>query len=233
MNDQQLDLFTLPTPSMPVLDVSRCEARTISYQTAANMVEKYHYAHRVPSIVIAIGMYVDDVLAGCITYGVPPNRNMLACCGEQFIPRALELNRLFIHDWAGRNSESWLIGQSFKLLRNERPSYVLLISYADLQHKHMGTVYQATNWIYSGVGDPGGGGMVDIDGKQHHKKHLYNLFGTADLKHIRALGHKVERTNRAKKNRYIYFLGSKKQRKELRAALKWPVLPYPKNGATR
>ena len=29
------------------------------------------------------------------------------------------------------------------------------------------------------------------------------------------------------KNRYVYFLGSKMKRKELKAKLRWPILPYP------
>jgi len=30
------------------------------------------------------------------------------------------------------------------------------------------------------------------------------------------------------KNRYVYFLGSKMKRKELRSKLRWPILSYPK-----
>ena len=39
----QLPLLKFGTPSMPQLETSRCVARPINYQTAANMVEKYHY----------------------------------------------------------------------------------------------------------------------------------------------------------------------------------------------
>ena len=227
----QSRLFTLPTPVMPILDVSRCEARVINYETAARMVETYHYAHRVPSIVVAVGMYVDDVLAGCCTFGIPINRNMLACCGEDHIPHGLELNRLFVHDWAGRNSESWLIARGFDAVQRDIRDVRFLVSYADEQHSHIGTIYQATNWLYTGTGNPGGGGLVLIDGEPRHKKSLFDVYGTADILTLEAAGHTIERTNRAPKHRYVYFLGSRRQRKALRKALKWPVLPYPKGAS--
>jgi len=223
----QLSLFTLPTPTMERLDPSRCEARPINYETAANMVETYHYAHRVPSIVVSIGMYVDDVLAGCITYGIPPNRNVLACCGEEYIPNALELNRLFIHDWAGRNSESWLIGQSFSMLRNNWPDRHILVSYADPIQDHAGYIYRATNWLYTGTGGATPSEVI-VNGRKISEKHLYNLYGTHKRDALIKIGLTIEEVPVEGKHRYVYFLGSKKQRKELRAALRWPVLPYPK-----
>jgi len=217
----QLDLIQFETPSMPKLDVSRCYARLINYETAANMVKKYHYAHRVPSIVVSIGMYVDDVLAGCITYGIPPVPNVQRCCGEQYRKNTLELNRLFIHDWAGYNSESWLIGQSFRLLRQEWSNYFILVSYADTGEGHEGYIYRATNWLYTGTSEPN----IDIrlpDAK-YHPRTTQHKGGSALVR--KAGGVEVKRTL---KRRYIYFLGSKSQCKKLRRALRWPVLPYPK-----
>jgi hypothetical protein len=185
------------------------------------MVETYHYAHRVPSIVLAVGIYVDGTLAGCLTYGIPPAPNTQRLCGEQYRKNTLELNRLFIFDWAGHNSESWLIGQSFKVLRAAHPEYFILVSYADTGYGHVGRIYRATNWIYTGETTP----HTDVrlpDARYHPRTTQHN----GGSKKIRSLGGiEIERTI---KHRYVYFLGSKRQRKELKRALKWPVLPYPK-----
>lgn len=234
MHTEQLDLFTLSTPSMPVFDESRCAARPINYETASNMVETYHYAHRVPSIVVSVGMYVDDVLAGCCTFGIPPVPNVQRACGEEYRTRTIELNRLFIHDWSGRNSESWLIGQAIKWLQKLEPQYCVIISYADPAFDHVGRVYQATNWLYTGTSFPGGhekcSGVELTDGTIIHNKALVNTYGTWALDTIEHnLGTKFKAiVPGSLKHRYIFLLGSKKQRKELRAALHWPVLPYPK-----
>ena len=112
----QIEMFNFETPTMPEIDTSRCYASEINYQTAASMVETFHYAHRVPSIVMAIGMYVDDTLAGCITYGIPPAPNTQRCCGEEYRKNALELNRLSISEdkladywWNGENYNAFML----------------------------------------------------------------------------------------------------------------------------
>jgi hypothetical protein len=216
---------------MPVLDVSRCKARIINHETAARMVETYHYAHRVPSIVVAVGMYVDGVLAGCVTYGIPPVPNVQRCCGEEYRKNCLELNRLYIHDWAGHNSESWIIGQSFSVLSDQHPEYFVLVSYADTGEGHEGIIYRATNWMYTGLhAQERCAGVLLNGGTTIHSKHLVNMFGTRSIDTIQAnLGTRfVSIIEGLGKHRYVYFLGSKRQRKALRKALKWDVLPYPK-----
>lgn len=228
--EAQLNLFDLSHPVMPVLDVSRCEARLINHETAARMVETYHYAHRVPSIVVAVGMFVDEVLAGVCTYGIPPAPEVQGACGEEYKQNTIELNRLFVFDEVGKNGESWLIGQSFKLMPN---NYFVLISYADKGQNHTGYIYQATNWLYTGLSSPGGtSSEMLINGKRISGKGCFNIYGTQSIGQLSDMGLVVTREKRTIKHRYVYFLGNKRQRKELRKALKWPVLPYPKNVAS-
>ena len=222
----QLSIFSFTTPDMPKLDLSRCYARLINHQTAANMVKTYHYAHRVPSITYAIGMYVDGVLAGCATFGPPASsKTSKAVCGDKYSGIVLELNRLYVHEWAGRNSESWLIGRSFKLL--SRPA--ILVSYADTGKEHIGYVYQATNWIYTGLSDGSGCfSRIVVDGKERTSKSFYDELGSQakaviSKRYPDAVFHEYTR-----KHRYVYFLGTKKERKVMRQSLRWSVSEYPK-----
>jgi len=226
MNQITLDLgFT--DPEMPILDRSRCSTRPISQRTAARMVERFHYAHRVPSIIAAVGMYVDDVLAGCVTYGNIPADNATAICGSGFAAAVLELNRLYIHDWAGRNSESWLIGQSFRWLAERRPEYQVLISYADSAHGHRGCIYQATNWLYTGESTHTA--YRDPNGDVLHGRSCHDYRAERQLSQFRTP--QCEAFQQEPKHRYVHFLGDRRQRRALRQALKWPVLPYPKGAA--
>jgi hypothetical protein len=224
--NNQPSLLHFDTPIMNKLDLSRCKTRFINQQTAANMVENFHYAHRVPSISYAIGLYVDDVLAGCITYGMPASSGgRIAVCGEKYKDIVFELNRLFCHEWVGRNSESWLIGQSFKLL----PKPLILISYADTGMNHLGYVYQATNWIYTGLSnDSGCYSRIEIGNKERTSKSFYDELGTQAKATIlqrypNAIFHEYTR-----KHRYIYFLGTKRQKKEMLSSLLWNIVKYPK-----
>ena len=211
---------------MGEIDVSRCAARAISVLTAANMVERYHYAHRVPFISYAYGLYVDGVLAGCVTYGMPASsRTRAAICGSKYEGIVYELNRLYCHEWVGRNSESWLIGQSFRLL----PKPLILISYADTGENHIGYIYQATNWLYTGLSDASGCySRIEIGGKERASKSMYNELGTQAKgaileKYPDAVFHEYTR-----KHRYVYFLGTKHQRKEMRSELRYAAVAYPK-----
>jgi len=223
----QLGMFALETPTMNKLDVSRCVVKPVNYKTASRFCNEYHYAGRTPSIVVSLGMYVDDIMAGVITYGIPPVPNVQRACGEEYRKNALELNRLFIFDWCGRNSESWLIGQSFRYLEENKPNYFILVSYSDTTQNHMGTIYQATNWLYTGFQKGRRVGYL-VQGKERHNKYFNNTIGsnspTKVIKHYPG----AEILYQKGKHRYVYFLGNRRQRRKMRKLLKWPVLPYPK-----
>lgn len=234
---QQLSLFDAQTPSMPVLDVARCRARIINHETAARMVETYHYAHRVPGMLYAsIGLVIDEILAGCLIYSPMFNNIAGSVCGEEYTDNVLELSRLFCFDWAGRNTESFLIGQSFKLLQECHPDKTILVSYADTDKNHLGIIYQATNWIYTGLGSGGVYKYILPDG-QIVTRRGFSRFNPATGKNdytpnheelVTKYGAKKLESKKSLKHRYVYFLGNRRQRRLLRAALKWPVLPYPK-----
>lgn len=226
---QKMDLgFVIP--SMPTINTLRCNVRFISYITAKSIIQENHYTHRVAgSVMIAIGLYVDDVLAGCITYGKSACRSAFLCCGEKYEKNVLELNRLFVFDWCGRNTESYFIGQSFKMLRQYYPDVLVLISYTDERYNHLGTIYQATNWLYTGTGDPAGSPeCIYLNGVRYHTRGIYRKYGTRDRKKLAAMGFDVVVVDRMPHHRYVCFLGTKKQQKELRKALKWEIFPYPK-----
>ncbi len=229
---QQINLFEEKIPSMPKLDVSRCYSKPINYQTAKRIVETYHYARRTPSIMLAVGMYVDEILAGVITYGMMASPNAQAApMGKDYAENTIELNRLFVFDWAGMNSESWLIGQSFKWLQEKLSDRFILVSYADKGENHIEYIYQATNWHYTGLSIPGGNPTeMFVDGIRMTTKNAYDKFGSQGIAELEEMGHTVvkPKDKRTEKHRYVYFLGSKRHRKAMKKKLKWPILDYPK-----
>jgi hypothetical protein len=72
-----------------------------------------------------------------------------------------------------------------------------------------------------------------IKGFEHlHNQSVVDMFrgieNRADA--ARALfGDDFQLVQRSRKYRYVYFVGSRKEVKDMRAALRYPVLPYPKN----
>ncbi len=203
------------------------EIRPVSPRTAQDMVVESHYLHRRASCMFAFGLYEGDYLIGCVIWGKPaspfPCRGI---AGIEEAARVLELTRLWIDDESVSNAESFLIAGSIKLLP---PEFDILLSYAEIGAGHVGTVYQATNWLFTGMSDR----HVEwwIDGKPlSHSRHAFDLAG--GVKAAKEMyGDRMTRMERPRKNRYIMFRGSKKRKKELMSKLRYPVLPYPKREA--
>lgn len=176
-----------------------------------------HYAHRIPQIIYSFGLYSsENILQGVITFGLPPSPELCYSCGEKFKSNFIELNRLCVNDGLEKNVTSFLVSQSLKQL----PKPICVVSYADTAQSHTGYIYQATNWIYTGLSKE----QYDlkIKGTNKHSRHVY------DTKNI-----ETERVKRSRKHRYFYFLGNKNQVKEMKASLKYPILPYPKGDNKR
>jgi len=238
---EQMSLFTFDTPSMPKLNVSRCETRTISYETVHTLIDAWHYTHRTPGTVhVALGLYVDQVLAGAITYTPFKFNNIRAAvCGNTYKYAVRELSRLFIYDWCGRNTESWFIAQSFRHLRTLHPHIRILVSYADSGQNHQGYIYQATNWLYTGMSQAQSRQYVLPNGETRFRQARQFRSGARkdddplmSWDKIQNAYPGIRKAPGTRKHRYVYFLGSKSQRKTLRKSLRWPVLPYPKSKST-
>jgi hypothetical protein len=188
----------------------------IDYGDVKRVLSEAHYIGRPGSTSVRLGLWLDGELAGVITYGTIPKPNSRAICGPDYATRVLELTRLALYDWAPRNSESTFISRSFKWLADHRSDIGILISYADGRYGHVGTIYQATNWIYTGAST---GDVIYQceDGRTLHPRTV----GWVDL----PPGRWIPAGN---KHRYVRFLGSPTQKRILRRALRWPSLPYPK-----
>lgn len=193
----------------------------ISGREAEPWLLKKHYAKRVPSIAYAFGLYIGNQLRGVVTYGIPANSNLNTVAGYP----GLELNRLCVDDGAPRNSSSTLVGRSLRLV----PSPTCIVSYADCDQGHVGYIYQATNWLYTGMG--AGDVEFEKDGRRFHRKALFNIFGTGSRSVLEESGYRP--TPVAAKHRYVFFVGNKRQKRDMRDALGWPVLPYPKGATVR
>lgn len=212
----------------------RLYIKEIPKRTAIEMVVKFHYLHRAPPINHCYGLFdkktiiTEGVLEptnkmiGCITYGIPASHGLCAAvCGETHFRNVIELNRLFIEDHAPKNGESFLISNSIKLLP---PPYDIIISYADKQENHLGVVYQATNFLYTGLSAKTT--EWSIDGKSKHSRHLTDHNTMDELKEY--YGDRLQQTRSSQKHRYVFFKATGGKRKYYLKTLKWEIKPYPK-----
>jgi hypothetical protein len=171
------------------------------------------------------GLFDGFTMIGCIIFGKPANKNLCwGVCGREESDKVLELTRLWILDGTPKNTESFLIGNSLKLLP---PEYEILVSYAEVSAGHVGTIYQATNWIYTGLSDR----HVEwrLEGEESkHARHLFKEHG--GIKGAKEFyGDRLQKLERGRKHRYVMLRGNKTRKKELLKKLRYPVSSYPKN----
>lgn len=183
---------------------------------------KKHYAHRIPNSIFTFGIYAGSLLQGVVSYGMTANNNL-----NEIIEgvKAIELNRLVINDDVDRNALSFFVSQSLKML----PKPMVVISYADSGQGHHGYIYQATNWIYTGLGK--GDYEFRKNGRQYHRKNIYDLLGTGSLENAKKHGYEVVKVE--PKHRYIFLIGDKKQKKKMIEMLPFEICSYPKGENTR
>lgn len=203
--------------------------KPIASKDANEMVVESHYLHRRASTMFAYGLFDGEEMIGCVIYGKPASPSLcVGVCGVEESSKVLELTRLWIKDGTPKNTESYLIGRSLRLLPKEKD---IIVSYAEIGAGHIGIVYQATNWIYTGMSDRHVEWRLDgISGS--HSRHLFDEHGGVNGAKA-YFGDRLERHERPRKHRYVYFNSSSKQRKkELLDKLKYKVQPYPKRETT-
>ena len=188
------------------------EVRPISYEETKPFLLGVHYARRMPCVQYASGLFVDGDLRGCVTYGQPASPSLCkGVAGEENRHRVLELNRLVICDDSPYNA-SFLVSRSLKML----PPHTFVVSYADAEGwGHVGYVYQATNWLYTGM-----------------TKSRTDKFSEGHSRHYAS--DETRRQYRIAKHRYVFFTGSKSDRRHMIKELRYPVIPkYPKGESHR
>jgi hypothetical protein len=135
-------------------------------------------------------------------------------CVIDNVSKVFELNRFIIND-NRKNMASFFIGKCLLLL----PKNIIIVSYADTSKNHHGYIYQSTNWIYTGLS----------------AKRTERFDPLSPNKHSKTVTQKVgvkykdlEVRERPQKHRYVYFTGSKTEKKHLKNQLNYKVYPYPK-----
>ena len=199
----------------------------VDKSVARDMIEKNHYSKKwaTPFGIENVGVYRDGELLGVAAYGYPMNPKSWASISDIDPSKCLELNRLWIHDTLGKNTETWLLAKSFDLLREK--GYRLIQSFSD-GRLGVGTIYQAANFSYHGF-------HVtlfheDIEtGVVYHDTAFHDTRSAAGMI-ARNMLFATGRTRSFKVNTYRYL---KPLDKGARRAIKLAEKPYPKERVGR
>ncbi len=207
---------SIPSPALQSIRV-----QPIPFVAAKKILVRHHYLHSLPGgTKLAFGTFVEGRLLGAITFGVGPY-NAFALVDGACPDDCLTLTRLWLSEELPPNSESRVISVCLRYLK-KYTTLKFIITYADPAQGHVGTIYQATGWLYTGLSEATP--KFDIgDGVARHSRSLAHAFGSHSLKYLSERGLNVKVLPQIPKHRYIYFLDL-----DYRNRLKTPALPYPK-----
>lgn len=146
----------------------KLEVKEIGYKQAKKWLLNYHYAKRVCNVMHSFGLFDKERLVGVVTYGMPPSATLCSSiCGKELKGNVLELNRLITMDNLPKNSASYFVSKSIKMISKD----VIVVSFADANQNHNGYIYQATNFIYTGVSS-NTSKLVDKFGAEFHFRNI-------------------------------------------------------------
>lgn len=188
---------------------------------AQQIVVANHYLHRKAPCSDAFGLFDSSgSLLGVVMYGTPSSAPLRAgVAGKENANNVIELTRLWIQDGTPKNAESFLIGNSIRQVSKE-----IVVSFADTAQNHLGVVYQATNWIYTGLSAKRTDWVVE--GFDKHGQSWADKYSASEIREL--FGDKFSLQPRSRKHRYIYINAKGRRKKQLLDELKYKQLPYPK-----
>jgi hypothetical protein len=200
------------------------EVKEIEKSLAQKINVENHYLHRKAPCMQSFGLFqkANGKLVGILMFGVSASSTLLkGICGPDEAKNVLELTRLWIEDGTPKNTESYFIAQCLKRAARE-----IIVSFAQNDVGHVGTVYQATNWLYTGLSskfkDPKHKGQFK---NQHHTSWAH---GMTNKQIIEKWGHEVFFQERSRKHRYVFFNCNKIRKKDLLKKLRYKIQNYPK-----
>lgn len=204
------------------------QVKPIDYQDCKEWFLKKYYAHRIPPIDYCFGLYDMENLIGVCSFGTPLS-SMLRDSIPSF--KLYELNRLVVNEGLPKNSLSYFVSSCIKLM----PKPCVLVSYADTSQNHHGYIYQATNWIYTGLSAK----FMDymVKGMEHlHGQSIMDM-SRGQENRVQWLkdkfGDKLYMKERPRKHRYFYFIGDKRDKKKMMKELPYQIESYPKGDNKR
>ena len=226
---------------MQYCDTSKVTIERTTKDVVYDMVINKHYAGRWTGSTDIFGIYyesgehsffdeVEKKLIGVIVYGYTVARNGVKSISETLENKeVLELKRLWVEDGYGSNIESYVISQSLKQIKKDKPEVKVIMSYADPGENHTGVIYKATNWLYQGNKVSHAGNMYQYSfggDKWLSPRALQAKIGVCGLKDVLKVYPDIQYKLIEQKHRYLYFVCNRREKKKLIKQLKHPLVSY-------
>lgn len=199
--------------------------REIDRDRANAIIKRNHYSRKFYSAsYIHLGLFIDGEINGVLQFGYAMNPASAGSVVEgTALDEYLELNRMWLDDFAPHCSESRALSYAIKFIRRKYPKIKWIQSFADERCCKFGAVYQAAGFKYFGEHSAI---FWELDGVVYH-----NSLMTRDPKLSRSAAILQEGKDRAaaaslRQFRYLYFM-----KPRFSKGVKLKEQPFPKPNA--
>jgi hypothetical protein len=219
-------------------DFKKAFVREITFAEARNLILTNEWLGNMGTTEFSFGLYFGEHLAGVACFGRTAGTQVAtSICGSEHAQRVATLCRGACVHWAHPHSASFLINAACREMTKK--GYNIFVAYSDPEAGEIGTVYQASNWLYCGTTNPTekfrtpSGEVKDARLVSAYSRDRTG--GTLKYKRTRAEQKQILTEegceffkDGGRKHRYVGIYGDRRIKRVLRRALRWEVLPYPK-----
>ena len=201
------------------MSVTDFTVEEIPRKSVVKFIEKHHYSHNVNGVqsLYHYGLFTEGnfglpKMIGAMMYAHPSMPATAAKYNPINPDKCLELRRLVCIDDTPKNTESYFIAQTIKLLKKTTDMEVI-VSFADQHYGHAGIIYQASNFDY--LGETGGSRILMVDGVETHSRSLNQLdrpYGRELNRRYKAGDENIFWKKTKPKHIYVYYLNKKIKR---------------------
>jgi len=146
------------------------KVRKTERSVITNFIETHHYSHSINGCIsdYCFALYdEDDNMVGAMFYGRMAMHNQWKKFAE-VATDVIELRRLVCIDDTPKNTESYFIGATLRMMRKEWNPNGVVVSYADKEYGHSGIIYKASNFKQTAI--TAGAKVIIFEGKRYHDK---------------------------------------------------------------
>ena len=184
----------------------------------------YHYAESIPAAALAYSVFnKKNEFCGVVVFGYGATPNIVRPYNK-WQGQVAELVRVALN--GKQESTSKALAVSLKLLKRDAPLVDIVISYADKDQSHAGTIYQATNWIYTGLQNENTRGAFIVNGQRMHPRSVGAKGWVQSLEWLKInIDSEASEFITEGKHKYVFPMNDK-----ARKLLELLAQPYPKKG---
>lgn len=204
--------------------------RRIDFNAASRFYDNYEHLGDPGRGVYHWGAFSSNLLVAAVsigTTGFSLTGNMYADLAETYDLNVYQLTRGGTSPAAPKNTGSWIVSRSLKGLRLLKGDSIV-VAYSDPKYNEVGTIYQASNFLYLGKTDPKGQSNYVINGEWMSGWQVRKEYGTRCMDSLQKECDQVDRLPLRPKFRYMYVTSRPRIKQSVESDVEHLVEPYPK-----